>query len=202
MIGDFKMKFEPISSKQTTVDHYGKRGISWHIFCLISYLRQIITAKDGAMKEEPVKYTLYLNQLLGDSNKQDSSSVLPLLDAAMAHIVDKHPFITKLILQTTCSNIFLLYAIPVLNATYHNKLLAICEFMYTETQDRKTILDVFFACCMKFINNRIAKQERNKVKRIGTATELGKAFTMIQVLTTNKNQTSKVQKKFLNIIKE
>ena len=28
MIGDFKMQFEPMSSRETTLDHYGKRGIS------------------------------------------------------------------------------------------------------------------------------------------------------------------------------
>ena len=34
MIGDFKMKFELLSSSKSTLDHYGKRGISWHGFCL------------------------------------------------------------------------------------------------------------------------------------------------------------------------
>ena len=28
MIGDFKMKAEPISQRETTLNHYGKRGIS------------------------------------------------------------------------------------------------------------------------------------------------------------------------------
>ena len=213
MIGDFKMKFEPISSRETTVDHYGRRGLSWHGFCLIFYLRQITTDKDGNVKEEPVKYTVYLNQLLSDSNKQDSLSVFSLLDAAMAQIAEELPFITKLILQTdnakSYSNNFLLCSIPVLNVTYRSKLLAISEFIHTETQDGKTILDAFFARCMKFINNWISKQEKNKVKRIGTATELGKALshnggiqnTMIQVLNTNKDHTSKVEKKFVNVTK-
>ena len=213
MIGDFKMKFEPISSRETTVDHYGKRGISWHGFCVIFYLSQVTTDKDGVTKEEPVKYTVYLNQLLCDSNKQDSLSVFSLLDAAMAQIAEELPFITKLILQTdnakSYSNNFLLCAISVLNVTYHNKLLAISEFIHTEIQDGKTILDAFFARSMKFINNWIAKQDQNKVKRIGTATDLGRALShnggirnmMVQVLTTNKEQTSKVEKKFTNVTK-
>ena len=147
MIGDFKMRFEPISSRETTVDLQGKRGILWHGFCLIFYLRQITTDKDGTMKEEPVTYTLYLNQLLSDSNKQDSLRVFSFLDAAMAQLSGELPFITKLILQTfSC-------AIPLLKTTYCNKLLVISEFIHTETQDGKTILDAFFACCMKFIDN-------------------------------------------------
>jgi len=165
------------------------------------------------MKEEPVKYTVYLNQLLSDSNKQDSLSVFSLLDAAMAQIAEELPFITKLILQTdnakSYSNNFLLCAISVLNVTYHDKLLAISEFIHTETQDGKTILDDFFARSMKFINNWLAKQDQNKVKRIGTATDLGRALShnggirnmMVQVLTTNKEQTSKVEKKFMNVTK-
>ena len=35
---DFKMKFNPISARESTIDRYGKRGISWHGFCIIYYL--------------------------------------------------------------------------------------------------------------------------------------------------------------------
>ena len=30
IVADFKMKYEPQSSRETTLDHYGKRGIGWH----------------------------------------------------------------------------------------------------------------------------------------------------------------------------
>ena len=30
LICDFKMKFEPVSARETTLDHFGKRGIPWH----------------------------------------------------------------------------------------------------------------------------------------------------------------------------
>ena len=42
MIGDFKMKYEPLSSRESTLDHYGKQGISWLALCL-SYLLLTIT---------------------------------------------------------------------------------------------------------------------------------------------------------------
>ena len=37
MIADFKMKFEPILSRETTLSHYGKRGIGWHGVNLMYY---------------------------------------------------------------------------------------------------------------------------------------------------------------------
>ena len=30
IIGDFKMKFDPLSARETTLDYFGKKGISWH----------------------------------------------------------------------------------------------------------------------------------------------------------------------------
>ena len=76
MIGDFKMKFKPMSSRETTLDHYGKRGVSWHGFCLIFYLCKAVPGNNNETVEEPVRYTVYLNQLLSDSNKQDRKSVV------------------------------------------------------------------------------------------------------------------------------
>ncbi len=42
-IGDYKMKFEPMSLRETTLDHYGKHDISWHGFCVQFYLLQETT---------------------------------------------------------------------------------------------------------------------------------------------------------------
>ncbi len=141
MIGDFKMKFEPMSSRETTLDHYGKRGISWHGFCLIFYLSSQSLA-DGDSEEDAdkaVRYTVYLNQLLSDSNKEDSLSVFSLLDAAMSQIHQELPFITELLLQTdnakSYSNNFLLCVISLLNVLHKYNSLCIIEFVHTETQD-------------------------------------------------------------------
>ena len=101
MIGDFKIKFEPMSNIETTLDYYSQRGISWHGFCLIFYISHSSVDDDNEdSTEQAVRYTVYLNQLLSDSNKQDSPSVFSLLDAAMSQIHEKLPFITELIPQT------------------------------------------------------------------------------------------------------
>ena len=100
MIGDFKMKFEPISARESQLDHYGKRGISWHGFCLQFYLLQQSVNKDGSIVREPRKYTVYLDQIISDCNKQDAYSVFSLLDMTMAQIANKLPFLTNIVLQT------------------------------------------------------------------------------------------------------
>ncbi len=64
MIGDFKMKFEPLSALETTLDHYRKRGISFHGFCVEFYLLQEKEQEDGLFRAEPTKYTIYVDQIL------------------------------------------------------------------------------------------------------------------------------------------
>ena len=152
MIGDYRMKFEAMSSREKTLDHYSKRGISWHGYCVqFHLLRNEVTDNDHVVLT-PKKYTVYLDQIVSDGNKQDS-----LLDAALAQISNELPFISSIILQTdntkSYNNTFLLCAIPLLNVVYQPKGLGIIEFIHTETQDGKTILDVHFARCMKFINH-------------------------------------------------
>ena len=38
LIVGFKMKFEAKSARESTVEHFGKRGIGWHGCALIYYL--------------------------------------------------------------------------------------------------------------------------------------------------------------------
>ena len=69
VVADFKMKYEPQSSRETTLDHYGKRGIGWHGVHVMYYrLEQV----DDNTEKEAVKYSIYLDQILSDGNKQDS----------------------------------------------------------------------------------------------------------------------------------
>ena len=131
----------------------------------------------------------------------------------MAQISQELPFINKLILQTdnakSYSNNLLLCGISLLNVMYKVKKLGVVEFIHTETQDGKTILDAFFSRCMKFVHSWIAQLEENKTKKIGTPLELGRALshnggmrnTILQIVTTNKDHTVKIEKKFDNVVK-
>ena len=44
---DFKMKFEDRSSRNSTVEHLGKREIGWYGYALVSFFFQIKKDDDG-----------------------------------------------------------------------------------------------------------------------------------------------------------
>ena len=171
------MKFKPMSQHETTLDRYGKRGISWHGFCLQFYLIKSENNKQGEDSKVTSKFTVYLDQVVSDGNKQDSLSVYSLLDAVLGKIANELPFISSIILQIDDTrsyyNIFLLSVIPYLNITYASEGLRIIEFIHNETQDGKTIMDVHFGLIMKFIRHFISTSAENEVKRINTPSTPG-----------------------------
>ena len=213
MIGDYKMKFEPMSQRETTLDHYGKRGISWHGFCLQFYLLQNEKNQDGEVVKVTSKYTVYLEQVVSDGNKQDALSVYSLLDAALGQIANEMPFVSSIILQTdnakSYNNTFLLCAIPLLNITYQEDGLTISEFIHTETQDGKTILDAHFARMMKFVRQFMSSCLDNEVRKINTPGTLGYALSHnggvknvgVQVVNTNNAVTKRIEQKFEAVTK-
>ena len=98
LISDFKMKFEPISSRETTLSHYGNRGIGWHGVHLMYYRLEEHVNDDGITAKVPVKYAVYLDQIMADTNKQDCLCVFSMLDTALQQIKVNQPFLTELIL--------------------------------------------------------------------------------------------------------
>ena len=76
---DWKMKFEPMSSRETSQQHFAKRGIRWHgCLCLyFKYEEQCIEDESGgvtSIEGKAVRYTVYCDQILEGSNKQDGSA--------------------------------------------------------------------------------------------------------------------------------
>ena len=71
------MKFESVSERETTQQHLGKRGIIWHSF-LVSYYK--VHGTDG------VRYTVYCDQILEGSNKQDVPAVDSMLEPFLPQI--------------------------------------------------------------------------------------------------------------------
>ena len=206
LVMDFKMKFDPISARESTIEHYGKRGISWHGFCLIYYLYDNET-------KEPIRYSTYLDQILSDGNKQDTHCVVSLLEAALNQIIQDLPFIKSVTLQSDNArcyeNHFLMIAISILNELYHRDLF-ISAFVHTETQDGKTLLDAHFARCIRFLSHFMKTWKRNKITRINTPRGLGFALAwnggmcnvMVQVVRTDKLQLIALEKKLETVIKK
>ena len=76
LVMNFKMKFNPMNARESTLDHYRKRGISWHGFCIIYYLYND-NSKDAT------RCCAYLDQILSNGNKQDIYCDISLLEAAL-----------------------------------------------------------------------------------------------------------------------
>ncbi len=87
IIMDFKMKYEMKSNRETTAEHFGKRGISWHGFAVVFYLLD--------EDKNPYKNIVYLDQILSDTNKQDGPTVVALLEVAICTIIHELSFILK-----------------------------------------------------------------------------------------------------------
>ena len=69
------MKYEIKSSRESSVEHYGKRGLGWHGMAIIFYLLD--------NEQQPFKNIVYLDQLLNDTNLQDSGTVIGLLEVGI-----------------------------------------------------------------------------------------------------------------------
>ena len=206
LVMDFKMKFNPIHSRESTIDHYGKRGISWHGFCLIYYMYDDVNI-------DATRHCVYLDQILSDGNKQDTYCVISLLEAGLKQIHNDLPFIKSIVLQSDNArcyeNHLLILGISIFNNLYYPNIY-VSEFVHTETQDGKTLLDAHFASCARFLLHFMKTWKKNKVTRINTPRGLGFALgwnggmanVMVQVVQTDKSRLVAIEKKLEPIIKQ
>ena len=97
IIIDFKMKYEPQSSRESTQEHFGKRGIGWHGVLII-----IFKMENGV----PKRHNIYIDQIMMDGTKQDAISVIGLLDAALATIHTEMKEIKSISLQSDNANCY------------------------------------------------------------------------------------------------
>ena len=91
-----------------------------------------------------------------------------------------------------------------MNACYEARGLKIIQFIHTETQDGKTVLDAHFATCMRFLTHFMRTWYKNRVTTINTPNGLGYALAwkggipnvMVQVVKINRHHVEKIFKKF------
>ena len=138
---DYKIKLEPIYYREKTVDHYGKRGISWH-----GAMIQYFTLEESDGKKIAIQHKVYVDQIISNENKQDRSAVFSILEALLL-VIKKHlPFIEIIYLlsdNAACyQNTMILLVLPYLAYAHE---LQISRFIHTETQDGKSVLDAHFA---------------------------------------------------------
>ncbi len=104
MIIDFKMKFKPLSARETSLEHYGKRGFGWQGVHLMYNKLEDVHVGNENVRKQLVLYSVYLDQIMEDGNKQDSIFVVSLLDAALKQISVDLPFVRTITLQSDNAN--------------------------------------------------------------------------------------------------
>ena len=152
MIIDFKMKFESLPTRETSLDHCGKRSIGWYGDYLMCFKLEEVEDEDRSIIKEEVQYSVYLDQILADGNRQDSVCVTSLLDAVSKQILVDLPFIREIALQSDNTNSFqntiLIFVIALFNSCYQG-VLRIKTFIHTKTQDGKLCsMRIFLGVCI------------------------------------------------------
>jgi len=223
LIVDFKMKYEPKSIRETTVEHYGKRGIGWHGCALIYYLyQQKQDDNNNSMvydneNNEPVmiakKYIVYVDQILEESNRQDGLVVISLIEAAVVAIHDQLPFISSLIIQSDNANQYqnpyLILGLHLVNMKMYRKIF-ISEYIHSETQDGKTILDAHFATTNRHLitfmkiwrQNRVTKIQTTKGLAFALSFNAGVRNTMVQLIDPNREVLGQLERELAPIVKK
>ena len=141
--------------------------------------------------------------------------LMSLLDAALVQIAQELPFITSIILHQSDNvkawiNVFMLCAIPLLNAKYSSNKISIVEFIYTETHDGKTILYAHYATrCNQHLLCFLSEIKTKKVIKINTPLSLGIALSQhggmknvaIQIVSADYIQSRSIELQFEEVTK-
>lgn len=141
---DFKMKLEPMHYREKTVEHYGKRGISWH-----GAMIHFFTWEDDLVSPRAAENRVYVDHISDGDSKQDREAVVSVIEAILMRIRKDLPHISTIVLQSgnaSCyQNALVVLMLPHLSVAHG---IRISRFIHTETQDGKSVLDAHFARSM------------------------------------------------------
>lgn len=146
VVFDFKMKFLSKYYREKTTQNFGKRGTTWH-GCVVHYYQyEEIIEDSGDVVAAAVKKTIYTDQIVSGSNRQDGEAVAALLDAFFWQLRQELPHIRQIRAQSDNAlayhtRSFLLLA-PIIAQNYG---LDFVQYIYTETQDGKGLVDAHFS---------------------------------------------------------
>ena len=170
---DWKMKFEMVSSHETSQEHFGKRGLPWHGAMLIFFRRKEVEI-DGVRSTVAQRYHVYLDQIMSGYNKQSALSVICMIEAALDWIHTQFPVIKSVVLQSDnakCYNSLIVkVGILLLNLTMP---IFVERYLHSGIQAGKCLIDAHFARALAHILNWIARIRQNRT--FSVATERGLA---------------------------
>ena len=199
IIMDFKMKYGMRSTRETTIEHFGKRGIGWHGFAVVYYQLD----DEG----NPTRNIVYLDQILNDTNKQDGVAVVALLEVAITAFILELPFIKEAIITSDNAACYQNHLVTFMMSVYNKKFAGkfyISAFMHTETQDGKSLLDAHFATSNRHLVLFMKTWRSNRVTRINTAHglayalsfNLGMKNSMVQLVEIDRERVERIKKIF------
>jgi hypothetical protein len=172
IIGDFKMNWNAMGNKETTQQHYGKRGIPWHGFLGV-YYRYI--PESNSFERVVIK----VDQILEGDAVKNGATVLSLLECFLLQVEKVFPFLRKAIVQTDNAGNYhkkdLVLGIAFLNLKWGRKI-RVTRFIHTETQDGKSLLDAHFARGTKQVIKYIKTCGSVETKQVAAPIELAKAL--------------------------
>lgn len=199
---DWKMKFEAKSARETTQQHFGKRGMSWH-GCLVEYYRPITvseTQEDGSIVEkvEAERVNVYIDQIMEGTNKQNAMAVGCMVEAALKHVRKQLPEIESIILQSDNAKCYNSNLLRVLIALINSRSpLKVERHIFTETQDGKGLIDAHFARGTAHLMKFMKSSMRNRIRAIITPKGLAYALgwnggitnSCVQLVRLNRSKT-------------
>lgn len=202
---DWKMKFEATSARETTRQHYGKRGLSWH-GCLVTYYRpKQVTweTSDGTSVEvtEAERVNVYIDQIMDGDNKQEVAAVGSMLEAALEHVHRELPPIESVILQSDNAKCYNSNTLRVLISLINTRsALKVERHIFTETQDGKGLIDAHFARATAHVKRFMRHSQRNRIRAISTPRGLGCALawqggitnSCVQLVRVNRSKTDDI----------
>lgn len=180
---DWKMKFEAMSARETTQGFYSKRGMSFH-GCLISYFRRQEVVKTDEAGNEVKSFVaervnVYLDQIMDGDNRQDAAAVASMIEACL-HWVNKHlPHIKTVAIQSdnakcyNCNFQRMFLCLLLCNSKCPVK---VTQYIQTETQDGKGLIDAHFARAMAHVLRFMRASQRNRIRAIATPRGLAAAL--------------------------
>uniref|UniRef100_A0A7S2SF11 Uncharacterized protein n=1 Tax=Mucochytrium quahogii TaxID=96639 RepID=A0A7S2SF11_9STRA len=198
IIADFKMKFLPKEFREATLRHFGKRGISWHGFCVMYFVYNPETEK-----AEP--RVMYCDQIVDGTNKQDGVAVASLVGKFLCQLKKELPTVESYILQTDNARYYhsktLLMLLPLVS---QKAGIPITRYIHTETQDGKCLIDAHFAKGEQHVDSYIVEGEdalNSMQVGIALASHGGIPNSFVQVVRMNASKSKTTANLFKQVIK-
>ena len=149
IIINFKMKYEIKSSRESTVEHYVKRGLGWHGMVIIIYLFDDI---ESAL----YKKIVYVDQIVNNSNVQISAKVVGMLEIGFDTIIKELPFIKEAVLVSDNTSSHWNHLVTMMVGMFNQKFygpLFILSIVHSKTQYGRTLPDAHFATTNRHLTN-------------------------------------------------